>query len=475
MVTTPIGSYNDSATSATVQSDGKIVVGGNYESIGTNYYGSALTRFNTDGSLDTSFGSSGKVAIRLSGCGDERLNAIAIQSDGKIVTAGLHENRCYGYDFGVARFDTDGKLDSTFGSDGKATVVHPFCWGRYCSSHASSLALQADGKIVLAGGGPYAPNDPGTPYGFHLARFNGNGSLDPDFGTNGTLTTDIGTGGHAHASAVVIQSDGKIVAAGIAKDSGGNYDFALARYLQNTCDSTPPVITPTVGGTLGKNGWYVSNVEVSWQVTDAESEISASDGCDEQSVTSDTAGTTFTCTATSAGGTNSSSVTIKRDATPPTASASAGPPANLDGWRRQNVTVTFSGTDALSGGVTCDPPVVLSSEGANQIASGYCYDAAGNQSLQTSVSGINLDKTAPTISIASPTDGATYTRNLGVNANFICGDVLSDVRSCIGTVVNSQPIDTSKKVKNAKFTVTAIDKAGNMTKQTVSYTVTAVP
>jgi len=383
------------------------------------------------------------------------------------VAAGIAADSLGYYEFALARYNTNGALDGSFGADG--IVITPISSGH---DGAYALSIQADGKILAAG---FAA-DPSGYYDVALVRYNTDGTLDTCFGTDGIVITPIFSG-HDYATAMLLQTDNKIVAAGTA-DVGGsnvNYDFALARYLQNTCDSTPPVITPTVGGTLGKNGWYVSNVEVSWQVTDAESEISASDGCDEQSVTSDTAGTTFTCTATSAGGTNSSSVTIKRDATPPTASASAGPPANLDGWRRQNVTVTFSGTDALSGGVTCDPPVVLSGEGANQIASGYCYDAAGNQSLQTSVSGINLDKTGPTISIASPTDGATYTRNLGVNANFICGDVLSDVRSCIGTVVNSQPIDTSKKVKNAKFTVTAIDKAGNMTKQTVSYTVTAVP
>jgi hypothetical protein len=236
-------------------------------------------------------------------------------------------------------------------------------------------------------------------------------------------------------------------------------------------DSTPPVIVPTVNGTLGKNGWYVSDVAVSWTVTDAESTVTSTTGCGAASVTSDTAGTTLTCSATSAGGTSSVSVTIKRDATAPTATASAGPPANQYGWRKQNVTVTFSGTDALSGGVTCDPPVVLSSQGANQSVSGSCYDAAGNPSLPATVSGVNIDKTPPTASITSPQNGASYSRNQVVNASFSCADALSGPASCSGTVPLGDPIDTTKKAKNAKFTVTATDKAGNTTRQTVTYEV----
>jgi hypothetical protein len=83
-------------------------------------------------------------------------------------------------------------------------------------------------------------------------------------------------------------------------------------------DTTPPVITPNVSGTLGNDGWYVSDVTVSWSAVDSESEISSSSGCDPTTIDNDTAGMTLTCTATSAGGTSSESVTIKRDATPPT-------------------------------------------------------------------------------------------------------------------------------------------------------------
>jgi hypothetical protein len=82
-------------------------------------------------------------------------------------------------------------------------------------------------------------------------------------------------------------------------------------------DSTTPNIAPVVSGTLGENGWYVGDVGLSWNVSDGESDVSGKTGCDEQIVSSDTSGIMFTCTATSAGGTASQSVTVKRDTTTP--------------------------------------------------------------------------------------------------------------------------------------------------------------
>ena len=84
------------------------------------------------------------------------------------------------------------------------------------------------------------------------------------------------------------------------------------------CDTTPPVITPNIVGTLGTNGWYTSDVALTWTVVDNESAISSSSGCGPSSVIADTTGTAFTCAATSAGGSTSVAVTIKRDATAPT-------------------------------------------------------------------------------------------------------------------------------------------------------------
>lgn len=123
-----------------------------------------------------------------------------------------------------------------------------------------------------------------------------------------------------------------------------------------TCDSTPPVVTSVIAGAMGDNGWYVSDVEVSWVVEDAESAVASTSGCDTVTVSSDTAGDTFTCTASSAGGTASASVTIARDATAPVVSFSGGDSiyaltdvVNLD----CEASDAMSGVDGTS--VDCEP------------------------------------------------------------------------------------------------------------------------
>lgn len=102
-------------------------------------------------------------------------------------------------------------------------------------------------------------------------------------------------------------------------------DYAVSENVTlkvNPLDNTPPVIIPAVSGTLGNNGWYTSNVTVSWSVNDPESGIISMNGCDTTTINYDTTGTTLTCSATNGAGLSSSeSVTIKRDATTQTVNA----------------------------------------------------------------------------------------------------------------------------------------------------------
>lgn len=189
----------------------------------------------------------------------------------------------------------------------------------------------------------------------------------------------------------------------------GPASFTLIVEPATPSDTTPPVITPSVSGTLGNNGWYTSDVTVTWSVVDNESAISSTSGCGSTTIDTDTGGTTLTCTATSAGGTSTQSVTIMRDATAPTISGSASPSPNANGWYKTNVGVAFTCGDNLSEVASCGPNQTLSSEGADQSATGTAVDNAGN-SVTTTVSGINIDKTAPTITSWSngPLDGASY-------------------------------------------------------------------
>jgi hypothetical protein len=141
--------------------------------------------------------------------------------------------------------------------------------------------------------------------------------------------------------------------------------------LVSAVDTTPPVIVPEVSGTPGENGWYVSDVTVSWTVTDPESDISSTSGCGASAVTSDTAGTTFTCEATSAGGTASSSVTIKRDATAPEMACSVTPSALWPpNHKMVDVNASVSVNDATSGAAGFKLAAALSNEPDNGLGDG---------------------------------------------------------------------------------------------------------
>ncbi|MDX3248117.1 calcium-binding protein [Streptomyces sp. ME18-1-4] len=232
-VTTDFGGTNDGAHAVAVQPDGKIVAAGQSGSGFTLDF--ALARYNTDGSLDTTFGTGGKVTTSF-GASFNQAFGVVLQTDGKIVAAGT-TNAGAGDDFAVARYNTDGSLDTSFGTGGLVTTD----FGTGSSDEASGVALQSDGKIVLAGS-----SDSGGTEDFALARYNTDGSLDTTFGTGGKVTTSFG--GNEFADGVVVQTDGKIVAAGFT-NAGGTQDFALARY--NTDGS--------LDTTFGTGGKIVTN------------------------------------------------------------------------------------------------------------------------------------------------------------------------------------------------------------------------
>lgn len=180
-----------------------------------------------------------------------------------------------------------------------------------------------------------------------------------------------------------------------ATDHSGNSiegDFSVV-----LADLTPPKIAPDVVGTQGSDGWYTSTVTVRWNVSDPESGIASSDGCDPAVIDADTEDSTFTCSATSAGGTNSRTVTIKRDATPPTITWVRSPEPNQYGWWNGDVTLSFNCLDDVSGVTRCPPPEqVVTTEGAGQSVTVAAFDGAGNEAT-TTVRDINIDKTPPAV------------------------------------------------------------------------------
>jgi uncharacterized delta-60 repeat protein len=186
----------DSPTVVLVQNDGKVIVAGT-ERLDAQDYDFMVLRYNTDGSLDTSFGDPDPLnpAVRRGfvitpfTSGRDFGRAALLQPDGKIVVGGYADPN-----MAVARYNSDGTLDTTFGSGGKVTV------GFGVSAQATSIAIQSDGKLILAG------FEVAYTYVIGLARLNSNGSLDSSFGTGGLLTLNPrGPAGYAWAWSVAIQ------------------------------------------------------------------------------------------------------------------------------------------------------------------------------------------------------------------------------------------------------------------------------
>jgi uncharacterized delta-60 repeat protein len=212
------------AAAIAIQGDGKIVAAGNCH-VGSATANFCLARYNGDGSLDTSFDSDGTVRTAI-GAGAAYASGVAVQSDGKIVAAGACGLALAPSGFCVARYNSDGSLDTSFDSDGTLTTVIAD------GSYAYAVAVQGDGKLVVVGSCAVAGVSE-----FCLARYNGDGSLDTSFGSGGTVTTAVSAGGDV-PKAMALQSDGKIVVAGYCNNSPTTYQFCLARY---DGDGTGPV------------------------------------------------------------------------------------------------------------------------------------------------------------------------------------------------------------------------------------------
>ena len=232
-VTTDFSGLSDLATAVALQPDGKIVAAG--QSVSGTIAGSdgALARYNQDGSLDSSFGTGGKLVTSSA----LRFNTIAIRPDGKIVAAGSAINLSprVNDDFVVMRFNPDGSLDTAFGNNGKTATDF---FG--LSDFVTSCGVSADGKIIVAGRANRG--DPATmfdgDYDFGLARYNDNGSLDPTFGNGGKVLTDFSSF-RDWATSITLQPDGKIVAVGQYVDAVPSFKLALVRYNANgSLDST---------------------------------------------------------------------------------------------------------------------------------------------------------------------------------------------------------------------------------------------
>jgi hypothetical protein len=250
------------------------------------------------------------------------------------------------------------------------------CWGWDYQGQAPRLSIQPVVLTGALGGAAYSQvlrlvdtsakssteftYIPVTP-GFAVVS----GSLPPGLGLSaaGLLS---GTPAHGGTSSFLVEGE----------DANGftaqrSYDLAV----EGPADSTPPVIVPTIVGTSGNSGWYIGDVGITWSVSDEQSTVFASNGCTPATVVSDSGGTSYTCTATSAGGTASESVLVKRDATAPSLAPLVTPNAIvLNG----SASAAPNAADALSGIATQSCAAVDAlSVGIHTIAC-TAIDIAGN-------------------------------------------------------------------------------------------------
>ena len=234
IVTTSFGGGSAAARALAIEPDGDIVVAGTSSQPETGW-DFALARYEPDGSLDASFSDNGRVTTDFDDVANG-INALAVQPNGKLVVAG--ESRG---DFALARYDTDGSLDTSFSGDGVVTTDFA---GKADAAYA--VALLGDGRIVAAGSAFKKLDFYDAPQFFALARYQADGTPDSTFSGDGVLITDISDSfGNARAHAVALQQDGKIVLAGaigrgifaalvIARyNPSGSLDQSFARAYEN--------------------------------------------------------------------------------------------------------------------------------------------------------------------------------------------------------------------------------------------------
>jgi hypothetical protein len=224
-------------------------------------------------------------------------------------------------------------------------------------------------------------------------------------------------------------------------------------------DNTGPVVTGTASPQPNAAGWNNGNVAIAWSATDAGSGVASGPSPASDSQTTNTAGTTKTASATDRlGNQNTGSVTVKLDKALPAITGSRSPAPNANGWNNTNIAVSFTCSDALAGIRSCPATTTLTTSGAGQSVTGTATDNADNAASAT-VSGLSIDKVAPTLSGApttSPNADGWYQGD--VTIHWTAND---DVSGLAG----SSPADSTISSEGAGLTASASvsDLAGNTT------------
>ncbi|MFK8038128.1 MAG: T9SS type A sorting domain-containing protein [Crocinitomicaceae bacterium] len=226
------------ASEVALQNDGKIIaVGHTWEGSVNNF---ALARYNSDGSLDASFGNSGIISTSLFG-NNAFAKTLKVQNDGKIIVGGMvFDSPPDGSSLAIVRYNQDGTLDNTFGGGGISTTDVTPGFGLTALDILNDLAIQQNGKVVVCGiSGPDGV----------ILRYNSDGNLDLSFGLNGIKTHNFSTGGMSVFNGIDLQQDGKIITVGFSSGMNGISDLLVIRSningdLDNTFGNMGIIFTP---------------------------------------------------------------------------------------------------------------------------------------------------------------------------------------------------------------------------------------
>lgn len=225
-------------------------------------------------------------------------------------------------------------------------------------------------------------------------------------------------------------------------------------------DTTPPVVSDTVTGPMGNFGWHTGNVGVSWLVTDGESAITSTTGCATSSITADTLGTSFACSATSLGGTTADSVEIKRDATPPVLSVPTAPivveATDPSGARAEFATTASDATSGLATTVCSPASGSAFAVGATSVTC-TATDIAGNSTNGSFTVRVE-DTIAPDFTVSDRSGEATGPSGLKLAFD---APTTTDAADGPGTATCTPASETTFALGDTTVTCTATDAAGN--------------
>jgi|688.fasta_scaffold15156_7 uncharacterized delta-60 repeat protein len=251
IVTYSIGAGLNVAKRVKLQTDGKIIIGCDYNYNNGNTREFAVIRLNTNGTLDNTFGTNGITTFTFNNL-YASLWDLEIQTDGKIITSGVSQIGSNSYAYALARLDVNGALDNTFGNSGKTTAVFSgLDFGTNCT-------ILPNGKILMVGSS--LPQ-------VGLVQFNQNGMIDNTFGNNGLKTLSIGGNGNNGGFDIVIQPDGRIIVVGKAHLASNSLQskFGLSRLNANgTTDfsfGTNGIVTTSFGSSSGIETPYISKLQ----------------------------------------------------------------------------------------------------------------------------------------------------------------------------------------------------------------------